>query len=507
MGTKRAAIYARISLTKDESVSIEGQIEQAEAYAKAKGWQVVGTYTDDGVSAGHVKPADRDGWRRLLNDRGGFDVVIIRAVDRLARSNVDFWATYSVLNETGTEIASLKEGLDMTTAQGRFVAGIMAGFAEMEWERISDRVKDSRTKLVRAGRVVGGALPYGWRSVPNPDGPGFVLSHDPTRIDFVRGMAERAIRGDSIYSIVQWLNGIDAPRPIGSQQSRKSAGWSYTTVERLLRNPVLAGMSTFNPGNRTKARGDDVLRDSDGLPVVDESVAIMTPAKWRALVRNLDNRNSPQTRPRALKAKTSALLSGLVRCDHCMDENGEPLRMWRNNIQGRPGYYCKNCRQTISNFEGFVVREFLWAKGEHVRWSVVEKVHEGGAAILPEIEHRLSELMARLQATDDDSEADRLTGEIAGMRHMRREARATAPTVQYVPTRGVREFGEDWAAAESVAEKRAILDDALTAIYVSRGRAGRGLDKSRLLFEWKMPEQVGPIPTPTDKELSEWADA
>ena len=51
--------------------------------------------------------------------------------------------------------------------------------------------------------------------------------------------------------------------------------------------------------------------------------------------------------------------------------------------------------------------------GDLPRWSVIEEVHEGGAALLPEIEHRLTELAAQLQATDDDDAADALTGQIS----------------------------------------------------------------------------------------------
>ncbi len=39
--------------------------------------------------------------------------------------------------------------------------------------------------------------PDGWRSMPNPDGAGFLLVQDPDRIDYGRGMADRVPRGDS----------------------------------------------------------------------------------------------------------------------------------------------------------------------------------------------------------------------------------------------------------------------------------------------------------------------
>jgi site-specific DNA recombinase len=508
MPTQRCVLYARISVSSDESVSIERQIEKGEQYAAARGWQVVARYIDDGVSATRNKPGDRAGWRSLLDSPESYDAVVIWKIDRLARSTLDFLNAHEALQARGAGIVGIEDPIDMTTPQGELFATILAAFAKAEAASISARVKAARNHLVNARRVVGGTLPYGWQSVPNPDGPGFVLAQDPERIEFVRGAAEKVLAGGSLYSAVQWLDGVGAPLPGVSQANRKREGWSYSTVGRLLRNPVLAGMTAFNPGNSTKVRGLELLRDADGMPVVDESVAILSAAEWRRLVANLDDRTSPQSKPRALRSKTSALLSGLLLCgEHLEDESG--TRMHRGTAQGRPGYYCPTCHQTITNFEDIVIEQFLWAKGEHVRWSRMEEVHEGGAAVLPEIEHRLTELGTRLQATDDDDEADQLTEQIASLRKMRREARAISPQIVMREVRGTQDFGEDWAQATTVEEQRAILDDAIERIWVLRGRPGRRTPETvlaRLVIEWKMPDQVGPTPVYTDAELESWAE-
>ncbi|WP_168217675.1 hypothetical protein [Occultella kanbiaonis] len=128
----------------------------------------------------------------------------------------------------------------------------------------------------------------------------------------------------------------------------------------------------------------------------------------------------------------------------------------------------------------------------------MDDVEEGGAAMLPEIEHRLAELSAELEATDADAEAERLTEEMGNLRRVRREARATAPRVVQREVRSTQRFGADWAEAETVEERRGVL----VGIVVRRGRTGRGLDTSRLTFKWKMPEQVGPIEVPDDETLA-----
>jgi site-specific DNA recombinase len=506
--SRRAAIYVRISVAQEASVSIERQIEAAQQYAAARGWLVVATFTDEGVSATHNKPDDRAGWRALLDSSETFDAVIIWKLDRLARRVIDFHLANEALKKRGAALVAVENAIDMTTPDGRMIAGVLANFAEYEAEAIAARVRAARTHLLHAGRVVGGSLPYGWRSVSNPDGPGYVLVQDPERVGYVRGMVDRTLASSSIYSTVQWLDEVGAPLPGSSQKNRKAGGWSYSTVERILRHPVLAGMTPFNPGNRTKARGLDVRRDRDGLPVVDESVAIMPLGEWRAMVKALDERDTAQSKPVALRAKTSALLSGLLYCGEHLDDDGTGTRMHRGTVQGRQGYYCPTCYMALSNFEGVLVDEFLRQKGEHVRWSVVEEVHEGGAALLPEIEHRMAELTDLLRVTDDEAQADGYSEQLARLRTLRREARAKAPNVVLRPVRGTQDFGHDWAGAETVEDKRDVLGDAVERIWVVRGRPGRRTNAqllARLVFDWKMPDQLGPIEVPDDATLAAWA--
>lgn len=496
---RRAVIYTRISVSQDESVSIARQVESAQQYAAARGWQVVGQYVDDGVSATANQPEDRTGWRALLNTKERYDTVIIWKVDRLARRVLDFLLADRALQQRGAGIVAVEDPIDMTTDQGRAFATMLAVFGEMEAAAIRARVKAARAHLLRNGRVPGGTVPYGWRSVRNPDGAGYVLAQDPDRIEYVRGAAERAERGDTLYSVKQWLDEVGAPLPGVSQKHRKRPGWHYGTVERLLRNPVLAGMTAFNPGNESKVRGDQLLRDEDGLPVVDPSVAIMSVGRWRAMVKRLDTRDSAQARPRAMKTETSGLLSGLVQCGHC------DRRMWRSTHQKRQGYSCPGCHQTITNFEDYVVEQFLWAKGDRVRWSLVEDVVEGGAVVLPEIEHRLDELDTAIRDASSREERRGLQDQQAALLDLRDEKRTEESAVVQREVRGTQHYAQDWADAATVEDQRAVLEDALAAVVVRRGRVGRGLDKGRLTFEWKHPDEVGPVEPPSDATLAEWS--
>jgi len=311
-------------------------------------------------------------------------------------------------------------------------------------------------------------------------------------------MAERVVRCNSIYSVVQWLDEVGAPTPTGR------GSWVYATVERILRHPILAGMTSFNPGNSAKERGTDVLRGPDGLPVVDESVAILSVGEWRALVARLDDNDSAQSKPRALRSKTSALLSGLMWCGHC------EARMHRCTVNGRPGYTCPECSQSISNFEPLVVAEFLRQKGERVRWTRVEEVHEGGATLLPEIEHRLDELDRLIRQATDRQVRRELQEKQSTLLDLRDAKREEAPNVS-LRYEDAGWFEAAWASAgEDVEQQRAVLDDAMERIWVRRGGTGRRTPAqvlARLTFDWKVPEDLGPVDGASGGTLATWPGA
>ena len=63
---KTAVLYARVSVFTEESVSIARQLDSCRKFAEARGWEVVGEFVDEGVSATKNKPEVREAWSALL---------------------------------------------------------------------------------------------------------------------------------------------------------------------------------------------------------------------------------------------------------------------------------------------------------------------------------------------------------------------------------------------------------------------------------------------------------
>jgi DNA invertase Pin-like site-specific DNA recombinase len=498
---RTCALYVRISLSTEESVSIERQIEAGQQYAAARGWTVVGIFRDEGVSATHNKPEDRKGWQGLLAAREKYDAVVIWKVDRLARRVIDFLNANEAVKGRGAGIVAVEDPIDMTTAQGEAFAIMLAVFGQLEAATTRARVMAARDYLLRAGRYVGGALPYGYRKVENPNGAGFIIVQDEEQVPYLREMADRTLAGHSIYSTMKWLNAEGVPTKNGA------AEWRYNTVDRLMRNPLLAGMVPHNPGHvdPKKRRGEDVVRDENGLPVIDESLAIMPVDQWRAMQAKLAEPNNRRA-PRALRRKHSGVLSGLVWCGD--ERHEEPVRMWRGTVGSstgpRPAYTCKECHQTLSNAEDLIVGEFLRERGELFRVQMVEEVHEGGSLQAREATIRLAELGREIVQASPERAAQ-IVAEMGRLKEL--QAAPAAP--EEVVLRAVasdRTYAEEWAEAETDEERRAIIGDALDRVVVHRGKQGAWTDAAKLArceFRW-VP--AGQVAAPTDEELASWAE-
>jgi len=494
---RTCVLYVRISLATEESVSIERQIEAGRKYAELSGWKVVGVFKDEGVSATHNKPEDREGWKQLLASRTQYDVVVIWKVDRLARRVIDFLNANETLKERGAALAAVEDKIDMTSPQGEAFATILSVFGQMEAATIRARVAAARDYLLRSGRYVGGAVLYGYRKAENPDGPGFILVQDEEQIGYVKEMVRRTLAGLSIYSTTKWLDEVGAPTKTGVEK------WSYNTVDHIVRHPLLAGMVPHNPGHVAKDRGEDVVRGEDGLPIIDESLAVMPVTQWRAMQAKLAEPNA-RRQPRAMRRQHSGVLSGLMWCGD--ERHEEPIRMWRGTVGSstgpRPAYTCKECHQTLSNAEDLIVAEFLRERGDVIHLNVVEEVVEGGSVQFQEATIRLAELGREFPTAVPGRKAE-ILAEMERLGEIQEEAKAQPAQVRHVPVGGeARTFAEDWAAAETDEERRTILGHALDRIVVRRGKQGGWTDAAKLArceFEW-MP--AGQVDTPSDAELS-----
>lgn len=155
MSTKplRAALYLRVS-TDDQSVAL--QRRDLLAAAAQRGWDVVETYTDEGVSGAKGRDK-RPGLDRLLKatTRRKHDVIMAWSVDRLGRSLGHLIEMLGELEGSGVNLFLMQQDIDTTTPAGRALFQMSGVFAEFERAMIRERVKAGLAVAVAKGKQLG----------------------------------------------------------------------------------------------------------------------------------------------------------------------------------------------------------------------------------------------------------------------------------------------------------------------------------------------------------------
>lgn len=132
----RCAIYARVS-TKEQQ-SVPAQLEALRDYASRRGWTVV-TEVGDVRSGAKARPK-REELMAAARART-IDAIVVFKLDRWGRSLSDLVTSMQELTELGVGFVSVSDSIDLTTAAGRALAGMLSVFAAFERDLIIERTK------------------------------------------------------------------------------------------------------------------------------------------------------------------------------------------------------------------------------------------------------------------------------------------------------------------------------------------------------------------------------
>jgi DNA invertase Pin-like site-specific DNA recombinase len=157
----RAGIYARVS-THDRQ-TLPSQMRAMREYAAARGWTIALQIKEIGSGV-----AQRELREKLLDAarRREIDGVLVWRLDRWGRSLADLVTTLKELAELGVGFVSLTEALDMTTATGRAMVGLLAVFAQFEHDLLCERVRSGLAEAKLKGKRLGRPSTVGLHTGP-----------------------------------------------------------------------------------------------------------------------------------------------------------------------------------------------------------------------------------------------------------------------------------------------------------------------------------------------------
>ena len=227
---KHEAIYARQSVNKLDSISIESQIERCEKEVTCGNVKV---YADRGYSG---KNTERPEFRRLMSDIAAGDIsrVIVYRLDRISRSVLDFAGMIDEFKKHRVDFVSTVEKFDTGTPVGNAMLMLIMIFAQLERETIQLRVTDAYAARSRRGFYMGGRTPYGFRLCETViDGIHTkMLMPDEATAPVVKNIFDLyAQQQNSLGDVVRELDGLGIKSSSGKPLNRNR-------VREIIVNPV-----------------------------------------------------------------------------------------------------------------------------------------------------------------------------------------------------------------------------------------------------------------------------
>ena len=147
--------YVRVSLEEEHPENQEFQIRE---FAKQNSLELIDIVQDVGIS-GATPPLARPGFSKVVEllSNGVVEGVVVVALDRIARSLIEFFRVYSLFNERGWQIISIRENWlnNLDPKIKPLIITILSWAAEMEREFIRERTREAMARLKAEGKRIG----------------------------------------------------------------------------------------------------------------------------------------------------------------------------------------------------------------------------------------------------------------------------------------------------------------------------------------------------------------
>ena len=160
----RVTFYARVSTDKDEQLnSLENQVQYyTQLIQEKENWTYVPGYIDEGISGTSTKK--RDSFNRMIADAkaGRFDFIITKEISRFSRSTLDSIQYTQELLEHDVGVLFQNDNINTLDSDSEFRLVVMAGVAQDEVRKLSERLKFGFRQAIKNGHVLGNDKLWGY---------------------------------------------------------------------------------------------------------------------------------------------------------------------------------------------------------------------------------------------------------------------------------------------------------------------------------------------------------
>jgi putative DNA-invertase from lambdoid prophage Rac len=201
--------YTRVSTGRaaTEGQSLGVQERAINGHAMVINHQLSQIYVETGVS-GSVPLDERPEGKKLLAIIQPGDTIITPKLDRMFRSADDALTVLRGLKKRGINLHLIDLGGDVTEGKAKFMFTLLAAVAEMERDRIRERITEVKADQRQRGNYLGGFVPFGMCKVvvdPNAERVKYRLEPVPEEQAVIAQIDELRAAGKSIRRIMTML--------------------------------------------------------------------------------------------------------------------------------------------------------------------------------------------------------------------------------------------------------------------------------------------------------------
>lgn len=269
----RVTFYARVSTDKDEQLnSLENQVQYYTQFIQEKrNWVYIPGYVDEGISGTSTKK--RDSFNRMIRDAkaGRFDFIITKEISRFSRSTLDSIKYTQELLEHDVGVLFQNDNINTLDSDSEFRLVVMAGVAQDEVRKLSERLKFGFRQAIKNGHVLGNDKLWGY------DKKDCVLTINEDEAQVVRRIFD-------LYANHQMgIRHISQTLYDEGFTSRRGNTFNVLTIRHILCNPKYKGWYCANKSQTVDYRSKRkvFLDESEWVMYPDPSVpAIVSEELW-----------------------------------------------------------------------------------------------------------------------------------------------------------------------------------------------------------------------------------
>ena len=265
----RVTFYARVSTDQDEQInSLENQVQYYTELIQSKpNWKFVPGYVDEGISGGSTKK--RDNFNRMIRDAkaGVFDFIITKEISRFSRSTLDSIRYTQELLDYNVGVFFQNDNINTLDTDSEFRLVIMAGVAQDEIRKLSERLKFGFRQAIKNGHVLGNDKLYGY------DKKDCVLTVNEEEAEIIRIIFD-------LYGNQRLGTRTISKRLMElGYTSREGNAFNTLTIRHILENPKYKGWYCGNKSQSVdyRTKRNILLDESEWVTYPDPSIPAIVP--------------------------------------------------------------------------------------------------------------------------------------------------------------------------------------------------------------------------------------